>query len=148
MRFMFALASLLVSTASFAVDGYLVNTADNESFQKACPGLKLSDGDDQVTCWRAENAREVAYAKVGDNVKPDGLNLDWFDVVAMDVWPDDSTSMMYQYTRALLSRYDGKTIGYMTIDGYQNSEMESRIKVTTRFNRKGKIVSVRVDSIN
>ncbi len=58
---------------------------------------------------------------------------------------DDSTDSIYSYRRALLDKTAGKRIGVVAIDGYANSESEIRIKITTRFNAKGKIVSIKVN---
>jgi flavorubredoxin len=54
---------------------------------------------------------------------------------------------MYSYRRALLDNTTGKKIGVIYIDAYQNSEMEVRVKITSRLNNKGRMVSIKVDWI-
>lgn len=53
--------------------------------------------------------------------------------------PDADTNHIYRFENALLNPYGG-VVGYMSVDGYQNSEIDYRIQITTRYNVNGELV--------
>ena len=147
MKFYMILFSLVFATASFAIDGALTGVMDNPEFKKSCSGLRMIADNDQVTCWGESGAREIMRAKVGENITYPTPKMDVWDAIQLGVLPDDSTSPMYSYRRTLLDNTTGKKIGVIYIDAYQNSEMEVRVKITSRLNNRGRLVSIKVDSI-
>jgi hypothetical protein len=147
MKFAIVLVSLLFGTVSYAAEGALTGVEDIPAFKKSCSGLRLMNDGDQVVCWGTDGAREIMRAKVGDKISTPTTDMDIWDAIQLGVLPDDSTSVMYSYQRALINGTTGKKIGVMYIDGYQNSEMEVRVKITTRLNNKGRLVSIKVESI-
>ena len=117
---------------------------------ESCPGLSVANRGYQLECQSSFNFATVKSAKVGENIKDlraIGIkNLDWYGAVELGVLPDPDTSIVYAYNRKLLDRND-KVVGIMSIEMYVNNEMDVRVKLVSRYNIKGKLVSARVEEL-
>lgn len=140
MNLVVVVASLggLFSTEGLA-RGYL---SGNVLTDESCPGLALVDSGNQVECRKAQDFAKVKSAKVGANIVHRIENR--YDAIELGVLPDADTSQIYCYLRSLL---DARTnvVGYISICGYVNSEMDVKFKVTARYNLKGKLVSAKAE---
>lgn len=131
----------LAFTQSASAHAY-ISSEFKDVQESDCPGLKEIKNL-VALCTGVKHAGRIYAASSKTALKleniPDGV--DFRDVVELGIWPDDSTSMMYLFS-SLLRNEDKKPVGYRVFHAYHNSEMESTIKVESRFNLDGKLVSI------
>lgn len=116
--------------------------------EEVCPELKVDRRSDIAYC-KAENAKVVLAAKTGEKLTAkDERNKGFYfyDVVELGIMPDADTSSVYFFSYWLVDK-NGKKVGYKTINGYTNSEMEVSGRVDVRFNLKGQVVSMELRPI-
>ena len=98
-------------------------------------------------CTEVPNFQEVYNtSKVkSKNLKRLPEIVEFRDVIELSIWPDADTNMLYMYT-SVLKNTEEKVIGYRVYHAYHNTEMESMIKLESRFNLAGKLVSITIDN--
>lgn len=113
--------------------------------EEICPGMKELKNEDVLLCMDNAGASEIFAVSSKNSLKLDKLPeiVEFYNVVELNIWPDDSTSMMYMFS-SILRTEAGKKIGYRVFHAYHNSEMESVIKLETRYNLEGKLVSIEI----
>lgn len=122
--------------------------------REACSGMRQISST-QAVCWGPTNSKEVQAArKLGGNEvtfkeiqKQFRGHVQIWGIVELGIWPDDSTREIYEFYY-LLRNSKKEVIGYLTITGYENSEMEQKIQITQRYTKLGKLVSVSVQERN
>lgn len=136
------IAALLV-TFSASAFAYSYSAFDDVEESK-CPGLKeVKTG--LALCTKVKGVREIIAASTKNSYEINSLpaQVEFYNVVELDIWPDDSTSMMYWFLSVLRDE-KGKEIGYRVFHAYHNTEMEDTIKLETRYNLNGKLVSIEI----
>jgi len=68
-------------------------------------------------------------------------NVKHSDIAELGLWPEDSTDRIYAYYYKLVYP-SGQQAGYAVIEGYVNSEMQSKTQITTKYNMDGDLVSI------
>lgn len=113
--------------------------------EEVCPGMKELKNENVLLCLDNSGASEIFAVSNKNSVKLERLPqiVEFFNVIELGIWPDDSTSMMYMFS-SILRTENGKKIGYRVFHAYHNSEMESVIKLETRYNLEGKLVSIEI----
>lgn len=141
MKFLIALALMALSSTSFA---YYVSYYEDMN-EEDCPGLVLINKGDTALCADNADAKKILATSRSNSIKLDKMPriIDFLDVVELNIWPDDSTSMIYAYS-SILRDSKGVNVGYLVYHAYTNSEMESMIGLETRYNLEGRLVSVTV----
>ena len=136
MKSLIAALVLTLATSAFASSEF------RDVEEELCPGLK-EISHLVALCTKVGGAREVYNASLKNKVELEKLPavVEFYNIVELNIWPDDSTSMMYWYPSELYNNH-GKKVGYRVFHAYHNSEMESVIKVETRYNLRGKLVSI------
>jgi hypothetical protein len=135
------LALLVSPISAMAWDGYF----ENKDFSDFCKGYRTVKYGNGLECRKAEGFLEVKNAKVGANTKvPKALWGKVLSAIDLGVLPDADTSEIYSYTRELLNE-QGEIVGYYFIDGYNNSEMDLTLKMNSKYNTKGDLISVYVN---
>lgn len=110
--------------------------------EEICPELK--EGKYDIAFCKADNSKAVLAAKTGNkltDVDSRNKNFYFHDVVELGIMPDADTSTVYFFSFWLLDG-NGKKVGYKTVNGYTNSEMEVSGRVDVRYNLKGEAVSI------
>lgn len=108
-----------------------------------CPTAKYDQKNNRVVC-ESSNAESVLNAKVEAQLSESELkNLAPFgaSVIDMGIVPDDSSDIIFNYTRWLVDS-ENRKVGYIEYQGWKNSEMESSARFDLRFNLKGELVSL------
>ena len=97
-----------------------------DGYSIACKGAKDFD---RVMAAKKRVARKIPFR-----------TLDVIDAeYGFEIMPDADTNHIYNFSNALLDN-SAETIGYIDIDGYENSEMEYKMQISARYNTKGELV--------
>ncbi|MEK6579028.1 MAG: hypothetical protein AABZ55_07355, partial [Bdellovibrionota bacterium] len=145
---------LYVILALFA--SHSATAAENvyfEEFQSEdiCPEVIRISGS-SIQCRDAKNSEAILAAKlVRKNIvsiqqagKIFGNQFQIWSAFDLGVLPDDSTKNIYDYIYLLKNKLRGN-IGYLSISGYVNTEMDIKLQITARYNSSGQLVSASVE---
>lgn len=137
------LLTLALLTLSVTTQAYY--SPFHDVSEEICPGMKELKNEDVLLCTGNAGASEIFVVSTKDSIELKALPaiVEFQDAVELNIWPDDSTSMMYMFS-SILRNESGKKIGYRVFHAYHNSEMESTIKLETRYNLEGKLVSIKI----
>lgn len=140
MKTLIVLALLALSAATQAYYSPFHDVTEED-----CPEIKELRNEDVALCTGNAGANEIFAASAKNSIELKTLPaiVEFYNVVELNIWPDDSTSMMYMFS-SILRTLSGKKIGYRVFHAYHNSEMESTIKLETRYNLEGKLVSIKI----
>jgi hypothetical protein len=108
-----------------------------------CPQLKSERNSDVAFC-KADNSKVVLAAKTGaklTDAEYKKFKFDFIDAVTLGIIPDADSNQIFFYKNKLVDG-NGKLVGYKSINGWENYEMEARGRVDVRYNLKGQIVSI------
>lgn len=107
---------------------------------EACPGWQEA-GDGSAVC-RVDGAWKVFRLPVRREHQVERLPFNGlWDAVSLNIWPDDCTDLIYQYSYELFDAA-GRKAGYAQRHGYANSEMGSRLDLLLRYDLREELVSV------
>ena len=134
--------SLIAAIIFTLTSSAFASTEFRDVEESMCPGLK-EISHLVALCTKVGGAREVYNTSLKNKVDVDALPeiVEFYNVIELGIWPDDSTSMMYMYS-SILFNDEGRQVGYRVFHAYHNTEMESVIKLETRYNLRGKLVSI------
>jgi hypothetical protein len=105
-----------------------------------CKGQVVDKDGYSAVCTGAKNANEVVKAKVGKSVVRLPAKIELKDgIFDFGILPDADTNAIYGYNKELINE-KGVVIGYLSIDGYVNTEMEARMQLKHRYNLQGELV--------
>lgn len=109
---------------------------------EACPGARQIS-DNTVIC-RVDSAEEVHKLPVRRENQVERLPYaaTW-EAVSLNIWPDDSTEMIFEYSYKLLDA-KGRLAGYAQREGFVNYELESRINLLLKYTLAGELAAVTV----
>lgn len=147
MKTLIAFAFLVTSVSAFAwpersnLDGVP---------EDVCKGIRINYEKDTAICTGASNIKVVLSAKPGKNLtSAEHAALGWYTYGSIDmgVVVDADTNQIFSYTRWLLDG-SGKKVGVLSIDGWENYEMEDSGRTDARYNMKGEIVWIALKSIH
>jgi hypothetical protein len=106
-----------------------------------CAGPRVNSYGDFVACTRAHDFQAVRQAKKAGAVRPPQFVSNRFSgAIELGLMPDADTNGIYHYVNALVEP-NGKRVGYLVVDGYENSEMQVRAQLTATYNLKGDLIS-------
>lgn len=143
MKSILAVSLLMSSLAAFA---WPESSALDDVREDICSAIKIDYKTDTAICTGAKNVREVLVAKVGDKLTPaeyKALGFYTYGAIDIGVVPDADTNAIFSYTRWLVNAA-GKKVGVLSIDGWENYQMESRGRVDSKYNMKGEIVWIAI----
>ncbi len=133
---------LLTATTAFSYERSFENLPE-----ETCPDAVVFNHGYNVICKGHANALDIAKVSKKNRVNlkrlPDFVKFE--GAIELSVLPDADTSNIYFYP-SLLKDNNGKTVGYMVIHGYVNSEMELKIQLESRFNLKGELVFIALEN--
>lgn len=144
----FSLLVLLAGTASNVHANTFEINDDDKEVTKKCKHLEINR--DVLSCKGAKDFKEVKKAKVGSRYIGPGLDAigenDLDVIFDLGIMPDADTNKIYSFVRKLVDSKTNKQIGYITYEGFENSEMQVRLQVVKRFNLAAQLVSVKVET--
>lgn len=137
---MFSLVLVLTAAAASAND-YLSGLG-----QEDCPGLKITGG--MALCTKVPGLKEVMETRLtrGDSLDRIPRVIQFKGAVDLGLIADADTDTIYVFPNVL--RKAGSVVGYLIVEGVANNEMGVRLQVTTRYNARGRLVSVSVRDLN
>lgn len=112
--------------------------------EEICPELREQKNADIAFC-KADNAKAVLAAKKGAKVATP-VKVSFYNAIDLGIIPDADSNDAFFYVNWLVDS-TGKKVGYLTINGWFNTEMESRGRVDTRYNLKGQVVSIELKQL-
>lgn len=137
------LAILLLPTASFAHGTF----ADSD-YSEFCAGAEVLERGYVLECREAFDFATLSRAKAAEALKqvPKRLAKKIKDAYSLGIMPDADTNLIYAYVR-VLNDEEGAHVGYLVIEGYENSEMETKVQISTRYNMEGDLTSARLKGL-
>lgn len=138
MKAFIAMFLLLATPTAFSYERAFENLPE-----ETCPNALVFDYGYSVICRGHDDAYSIAHAPKKNRVALKKLPdfVEYLGAIELSVLPDADTNNIYFYP-SLLKDTKGKLIGYIVIDGYVNTEMEVKLQLETRYNLKGKLVSI------
>lgn len=138
----FALAMVIQSKAQ-AEPCFFDENVDPEY----CPDFKVTTvmGSEYLVCGDRATSDIFAAKADRNTIGPKRFRKEtgniYLSAIDIGVWPDDSSTSIYRFGHNLITS-SGAKVGYITIEGFTNSEMEARVQVTTRYNTKGEVAAL------
>ena len=99
-------------------------------------------GEYSAVC-KVKDSSAIFKINLDQKNKVNKLPFNGYGITDLGLWPDDCTDSAFAYRYELFSAA-GKKIGYAVFDGYVNSELQSRIKLLTKYTLDGKLASVTI----
>lgn len=115
-------------------------------FTSFCTDEILTDYGNTLLCPSATGFAKLVKAKKGSitDTLPKKVLAGMKDGISdFGLLPDADTNHLYRYTSELIDD-NNKRIGFIVIDGYNNTEMEIKLQLTHRYNLSGGLVSAKV----
>lgn len=128
--------------AFFSLSAFAYYSPFQDVPSEICPDLK--EVKDVAFC-KAQNSKAVLAAKKGDKVTTP-VKVIFYNAIDLGIIPDADSNDAFFYVNWLVDS-NGKKVGYLTINGWFNTEMESRGRVDTRYNLKGQVVSIELKQL-
>lgn len=133
---------LLVVTVFASLSAFASGPFSGYDYSKFCKGQVTSKDGYSLNCTKTKNAAEVL--KATNTKKQDQLTVQPFSAIEdFGVMPDPDTNNIYLFSNELKNS-EGKTVGYLVISGYQNSEMDYKMQLTQRLNLQGELVQAKI----
>ncbi len=142
MKTLIAFAFLAMSSTTFAYYNPFDHVAEED-----CPGLTQLKDKYSALCADVPHAREIYNTSNSNsiNLKTMPDIVEFLGAIELGLWPDADTNSLYIYS-SILRDAKGNKVGYRVYHAYHNTEMESLLKVESRFNLAGKLVSISIDN--
>ncbi len=128
----------LVLTSLF-LSSFAMATCEYSIPDEHCPGQK--EVGDSIVCADVQDAFALLKSAKGKKLARLPEHVKFHDAIELNFLPDADSSPIYDFQNELKAS-NGKIVGYLSINGWVNEEMEVRLQVNTRYNRKGQLAVV------